>query len=383
MNICILSHRYPSSDNMVHVFVMKLVNEWAKNGHHCVVISPISLLHQWVGKEKSAPAYEKQDIGNGAFVEVFRPRYLTIPKLKLGKVNFALNSWQRTIEKTIIATGLDFDVIYCHFFKMAMLGWHYSHLHHKPLFVATGESKIVIPPASCKDFTVEKFRETLTGAICVSSKNLHEALSLNLIKPEYAKVFPNGVNLKSFGWRDKKICRSKLGIDTDKFVIVCVGQFIERKGQDRIIKALEKLNHQDISSIFIGKGTLDFEHQSIVFKGTVSNELIPDYLNAADVFVLPTRHEGCCNAIVEALACGLPVISSDREFNHDILNASNSILVDPDNVDDIADAIEILYYDRERCSELAAGAFASSKALSIEQRAENIMMFMQSQIAKN
>ncbi len=67
--------------------------------------------------------------------------------------------------------------------------------------------------------------------------------------------------------------------------------------------------------------------------------MIPNYICASDVFVLPTTAEGCCNAIIEAMGCGLPIVSSDRAFNYDILNEENSILVDPESVDEIDNAI--------------------------------------------
>ena len=82
--------------------------------------------------------------------------------------------------------------------------------------------------------------------------------------------------------------------------------------------------------------------EGILFKGKLPHEEIPLYLNTADVFVLPSLAEGCSNSIVEAMACGLPVISSDLSFNYDILNADNSILVNPNDVGEISAAIKKL-----------------------------------------
>jgi glycosyltransferase involved in cell wall biosynthesis len=100
------------------------------------------------------------------------------------------------------------------------------------------------------------------------------------------------------------------------------------------------------------------------------------YLNAADVFVLPTLGEGCCNAIVEAMACGLPIISSDRPFNYDILNADNSIMVEPENIEAIAAAIHSLYIDSCKRQRLSEGSLLISNNLKLENRARRICEFI-------
>ena len=167
---------------------------------------------------------------------------------------------------------------------------------------------------------------------------------------------------------------------TNKFIIICVGQFIERKGQKRILEAINLLGNKDIKTIFIGKGDDDFEHESIIFKGTVKNVDLPYYLNAADVFVLPTRKEGCCNAIIEALACGLPIVSSDKPFNYDVLNGENSILVNPDDINEISTAISNLHENRGLREDIAQKSLETGEKLSVGRRATNIIDFMRKKI---
>jgi glycosyltransferase involved in cell wall biosynthesis len=96
--------------------------------------------------------------------------------------------------------------------------------------------------------------------------------------------------------------------------------------------------------------------------------------------VLPTLNEGCCNAIVEALACGLPIVSSDRPFNYDILNKTNSILVDPMNINEIADAIRMLKENSMLRARLSEGALNTAKDLTINRRATKIMDFIKQHI---
>jgi glycosyltransferase involved in cell wall biosynthesis len=117
-----------------------------------------------------------------------------------------------------------------------------------------------------------------------------------------------------------------------------------------------------------------------VFKGRVLHEKLPEYYACADVFVLPTQREGCSNAIVEALAMGLPVISSEGSFNDDILNEKNSLRVNPINVNDVAVAIAKLRDDKQLRHGLARGALISAQDLMIEKRAEKILCFINQQI---
>ena len=105
---------------------------------------------------------------------------------------------------------------------------------------------------------------------------------------------------------DKSICREQLGWNKDDFIVSFLGSFNDRKGVNRLSEAIRLANKKArISACFIGNGAIKPDCPNIVFCGTLDHDMIPAYLCASDVFVLPTLHEGCCNAIVEALACGI------------------------------------------------------------------------------
>jgi len=95
------------------------------------------------------------------------------------------------------------------------------------------------------------------------------------------------------------------------------------------------------------------------------------------VFVLPTLAEGCSNAIVEAMACGLPIISSDLPFNKDILDNQNSILVDPMNINKIALTIKELKENPQKRKEMSDFSIIKVKELSLGNRAYKILCFIQ------
>ena len=167
-----------------------------------------------------------------------------------------------------------------------------------------------------------------------------------------------------------------MGIQDNDFVVGFVGQFVPRKGALRICKALKQLDDLNIKAIFIGSGTENPEYDGIVCKGRVPHEQIANYLYACDVYVMPTENEGCSNAIIEAMACGLPIISTDAPFNYDILNKNNSILIDCHSINQIANAISLLKTNLELRKELSSGAKITAKELSIDKRAEKILSFI-------
>ena len=169
--------------------------------------------------------------------------------------------------------------------------------------------------------------------------------------------------------------RRELGLPEDAFIVAYTGAFTANKGVDRLSRALEGC--ENVYSLFMGQGPLEPDCDRILHKGRVPNDRVAAYLNAADVFVLPTRGEGCCNAIVEALSCGLPVISSDLPFNDDLLDERNSIRIDVESVDEIRRSILRLYRDPGLRKELAEGARRSAENLNIKTRAKRILEFME------
>ena len=181
--------------------------------------------------------------------------------------------------------------------------------------------------------------------------------------------------------------RRKIGVADDDFVICFVGGFIPRKGPDRIAKAIEELNDPQIKVIFIGKEfpgyPYEFNCPGIIHKGPINHSLIPTYMNCSNVFVMPTLKEGCCNAIVEALAIGLPVISSNGAFNDDILNDENSIRINPNNVHEIASAIKLLKENPTLCKSMTEYSISKHKQYSISSRAYSILSFIDNQVKKH
>ena len=150
----------------------------------------------------------------------------------------------------------------------------------------------------------------------------------------------------------------------------------------RVSEAI-KIVDDEIFSVFIGrKGDSLPTCDNILFVGQCTNEKVAKYLQAGDCFVLPTKSEGCCNAILEALSTGLPVISSDRPFNDGILSNDNSIRVDPENINEIAIAIKELKANKDLKNKLSAGAIRSSKEFGIRTRAERVYNFVLDSIQK-
>ena len=379
MIICIIASGYPNEDGIGGTFVEQLVNAFVRQGNRCTVISPLNIYYD----PKLASLYneyEEKLVDGKNKVCVYRPR-TNVWNIPLIPISTTRHAAQKAIEHTIEELGEKFDCIYCHFFASGILAWHYAHKHNIPLFVATGESKILERfQFPCLSFSWSKFKRDTNGVICVSSKNYEECIERGFAEKEKCKVFPNGVDLQLFKPLNKRECRNHIGLADEDFLLITVGEFSDRKGQNRIIKAVDNLSNASIKTCFIGSGEAIDERSFIFYKGKVKHTELPIYLNAADVFVLPTLREGCCNAIVEALACGLPVISSDRKFNYDILDETNSIMVDPENINQISMAIKALYDNNEKRQNLSKGAVYVAKSLSIDQRAENICTFIRERI---
>lgn len=367
-SILVVTPNYPIEGEPVYPFVKDLCEQFVKIGCEVTVISPQSITSSILHHKNIRPRKRYENVGNSKIL-IFQPFYITLPFKYHTINNFLL---RQCLKHFCTKNQFNHDVIYCHFWSSAFAALPYAKLKEIPLFVASGES--VIGNLFSNKFGTQNLRDYISGVICVSNKNREESVSLGLTEYSKCKVFPNAINSDLFYYRDKEKCRQDLCIHKDAFIVIFVGWFIERKGPLRVSKAIEQVT--GVKSIFIGSGDQNPDCKDILFKGSLPHNMLPIYLGAADIFVLPTLHEGCCNAIIEAMACGLPIISSDLDFNRDILNDSNSILIDPNNISEIANAICTLRDNKQLRSKLSKGALYTAKSLTLNQRANSILDFM-------
>lgn len=349
-------------------FVQQLAWALTDLGNTCTVICP-----QNFSKKLNREYVEKTP--RGGDVKVYLPNTLHMGQQKVLGFNTALLTthffWKAA--KQVVEKLPKQDVVYGHFITPS--GITAARLHREfgiPAFLGYGESS----SWSIEHYGADKVRkelfEDLAGVVAVSSKNAEVLRQFDTVPEESVKVFPNGFDDTIFYPRDKKEAREKLGLPQDAFIVSFVGHFIARKGIDKLIPAVEQAG---VKVICAGKGPIDPRGESCLFANTIGHEELPWFYSASDVFVLPTLNEGCCNAIVEALACGLPIVSSDLPFNYDILDETNALLVDPADVKALTDSICKLRDDPALRQKLSQGSLARAKTLTLQQRAKNIQQF--------
>ena len=372
MNICIVTPDYPSKKSYAFSFVKQLVDEFAHQGHDCYVLSPFSITrYKCFNRIIEEELFEK-----GGKVTIIRPYFLSFSSIKVGSFSFTEIFYNRALTKAFSLLPVKPDVIYSHFWISACATYKYAQKNNIPLFVASGESYIL----NIKDTT--SLRKCVSGVICVSEKNKKESIKMGLTTRDKCIVIPNAINKSVFYKMDKIKVRRMYGISEDSFVVAYVGVFSQRKGSKRLSEALKKIDNPNVFSVFIGDGPEEPVCKNILFKGKVVHEQICPFLNCADVFVLPTLAEGCCNAIIEAMACGLPIVSSDCDFNDGILDDYSSIRVNPNSIEQIADAIKRLYDDKDLRQSMSQAALAKAAELTIDKRATAILEFINNNITK-
>lgn len=372
-HVCFLADHYPTEQDPVYSFVGELVKAIADTGVMCTVISPQNSSLQ--KNDKTARPYHwVQTTASGSKIQVYHPVFLSYSKL----TKYGFNNWGRKIsvmkcyQKISKQFTIPVDAFYAHFWSAGLYAAELALKYNKPYFVATGES--VFSDGDKVYDKTRKSKNALSGCICVSTKNQREAVEAGFVDLDKTRVIPNAIDPNRFYRIDKMECRKILGYSNDDFITVFVGGFNERKGIDRVAAAIDPLD--GVKSIYIGKGAIQPKDKNMVFCGSLPHHRLVTYLNAADVFVLPTRAEGCCNAIIEAMGCGLAIISSDGDFNKDILDNRYAIQVNSEDIVGIQKAIIYLRDHKGICTQMGKFAWEASLGLHLDDRAKKIIDYM-------
>jgi len=170
--------------------------------------------------------------------------------------------------------------------------------------------------------------------------------------PREIFVLPNGIDFERYYNATQKELRNPLRKNPDEIILICVGRFQPEKGQKFLIEAMDivRKTNTSIRLVLCGSGPEEGKIKNLVknlnledrvfFMGTVPKDTIPEILKSADIFVLPSLSEGFPNVLLEAMASGLPIISTNVDGVNEIVKSGiNGYIIPSGSSESIANAI--------------------------------------------
>jgi glycosyltransferase involved in cell wall biosynthesis len=221
---------------------------------------------------------------------------------------------------------------------------------------------------------MRRIADGISGALCVSPENRDYAVNVLGIDEANTLVAPNAADTDHFYPRDRAEERRKLGLPAERTIVISVGALVERKGPLRVMHAIEQL--PEVGAVFLGSGPQRPIGEQVLHCGPVPAGDVPSWLSAADIFVLPTLGEGSSNAVAEAMACGLPVVTTDLPSSRSMVPDDAGVLVPPGDSDALRSAIRVLTADCARREEMSSRSFETASNYTLEIRTTRIRDWM-------
>ncbi len=319
----LFSTLYPSSARPVHgIFVETRLRELLKSGRvQTQVVAPVPWFpsqHPKFGAWARMAATPAQEFRNG--VQVHHPRYVLPPKVGQNIAPYVLAAGAMPTIRKLMRDGFDFDVIDAHFFYPdGVAASIIARKLDKP-FVCTarGSDITLYRQFATPNRLIRKTLAASSANIGVCTDLVDQMIELGA-DPATSHTLRNGVDLVRFTVMDRVEARRQLGLPAQGLVLVSVGHLVEVKGHHLVIELLSRL---PVTSrlVIVGSGVWLERLQAqavslgvqdrVTFAGLQPNERLKTWYSAADALVLASSREGWANVLLEAMACGTPVVAT-------------------------------------------------------------------------
>ena len=197
-------------------------------------------------------------------------------------------------------------------------------------------------------------RKTLQQAdavITVSEAMTRYTIDQHRVRPECITTIVNGFNTGIFHPRPREQARHRLGLAPEAKLLLYVGRLIEAKGLNELMEAFRTVHerHPQAQLAFAGEGAMKSEllqrieqeglKGHVRLLGGLPPSEVADWMSCADLLTLPSWSEGYPNVLVEALACGCPVVASRVGGIPEIVREDNGLMHPARNASALAEAL--------------------------------------------
>ena len=322
MKVLLFSSLFPSSVRPVHgIFVETRLRELLKTeGVQAKVVAPVPWFPSKAtrfgeyARFAATPRFEQR---NG--LDVYHPRYALPPKVGMNFAPYAMALGALPTLRHLQKQGFDFDLIDAHYYYPdGVAAGLLAKWLGKPFFVTARGSDVNL----IAEFAQPKKRILATahaaaGSIAVSQALVDRLVSLGA-PADRVHTLRNGVDTTRFAPQPRDVARRRLGLREDGHYMLMVGNLVELKGHGIAIESLASLLGVDL--LCVGSGPEQEALQALAqrlglaqrvsFVGQVGQDDLKWWYSAADALVLCSSREGWPNVMLEAMACGTPVIAT-------------------------------------------------------------------------
>jgi len=323
MKVLLFSTLYPSAVRPIHgIFVETRLRELLQTGKvQAKVVAPVPWFPfkaQCFGEYAQFAATPRQEQRNG--VEVHHPRYLLLPKVGMNLAPYAMALGALPTIRRLQRQDFDFDLIDAHYYYPdGVAAGLLARWLGKPFVVTARGTDLNL----IAQYPFPRKRILQTAEQASASIGVCQALmdTLGELGADRAKLHTlrNGVDLQRFVPEDRTEARQRLGLSVDGRYLLSVGHLIERKGHHVAIEAL--LHLPGVTLLIAGAGPQEGALKALAqrlgvaervhWAGVVPQTELKWWYSAADVLALCSSREGWANVLLEAMACGTPVIATN------------------------------------------------------------------------
>jgi glycosyltransferase involved in cell wall biosynthesis len=260
----------------------------------------------------------------------------------------------KVAKKIIEREKMDFDLVHAHFtWPSGYVGAKLKAIYKKPLVLTVHEEREgFLNEISSGDKKLIYSWRNADKIIRVNKRDLKEFEKIGIDKSKLLSI-PNGFCSDFFKPMNINIARKELGLPRDKKILLNIANLEEYKGQKYLVAAMGNVlaKRKDVVLYIVGQGSLKDSLQSLINKYRLEDNIIlaggnkpsweiPLWMNACDVFVLPSLSEGNPTVMFECLGCGKPFVGTRvGGIPEIIINEKLGILVEPKDADALANVI--------------------------------------------